>query len=83
MNIAVWILPLLVLPFLAWLMRDIYRQQAKRDAARLRKFRKVSIQIVGSISIAQFVEAMAKVTRAAEQLERDMAKFKRAMETKS
>lgn len=81
MNIAVWILPLLVLPFLAWLMRDIYRQQAKRDAARLRKFRKVSIQIVGSI--APFVEAMAKVTRAAEQLERDMAKFKRAMETKS
>ena len=82
----VWIPTLVGVVFFAWLMRDIYRQQAKRDLAarRLRHRQAVDhfrLEIV--VNTSAFVKAMGDMSRAAGRMQAAMGTFRDALERNS
>ena len=74
------VVALLVIAGLALMMRDVYRQQAKRDAERIRSIGRVMVTL--SLSMGPFVTGMQRMVKAACEMEQAMAEVQAAMRTK-
>lgn len=79
MTIIMLSLPVVVIPLLVWLLWDIGRKQAAREAARRAAMRRGTVLVTFTANTAAFTAAMSRAVKAADDMERAMAKLAQAI----